>query len=157
MRKSSLFILVLALAIPGLVSAQEISSAEPFKVGTFEIDEVAHVAIVLRDSLVVEIEAANAALERSPVYPHVPPPGDVIELIERHDYGVKRLYEIVNELVANDQLGANRPDYIHRVDDIRTLPPILYPGKILNAAVNFYSHVNETGNDATIAVLRTGS
>jgi 2-keto-4-pentenoate hydratase/2-oxohepta-3-ene-1,7-dioic acid hydratase in catechol pathway len=37
---------------------------------------------------------------------------------------------------------------------VRTLPPIIYPGKILNAAVNFYSHVNETGTPAEIAEAR---
>jgi len=31
------------------------------------------------------------------------------------------------------------------VSAIRTLPPLMYPGKILNAAGNFYSHLNETG------------
>jgi 2-keto-4-pentenoate hydratase/2-oxohepta-3-ene-1,7-dioic acid hydratase in catechol pathway len=34
------------------------------------------------------------------------------------------------------------------------LPPIIYPGKILNAAVNFYSHVNETGTPDQIAAAR---
>ena len=38
-----------------------------------------------------------------------------------------------------------RADFVHDVDDLRTLPPIMYPGKILNAAVNFYSHVDESG------------
>ena len=70
----------------------------------------------------------------------------MIELIERYDYGVRRrLYEIVNDLVGNNMLGAARPDYVHDVADVRTLPPIMYPGKILNAAVNFYSHVDESG------------
>ena len=42
--------------------------------------------------------------------------------------------------------GSARPGYVHGLDDVRALPPIMYPGKILNAAVNFYSHVNETGH-----------
>ncbi len=122
--------------------AQEI--AEPFKVGTFEIDGAPWVGIVLRDSMLIELDAANAALEKSEMFPAVPMPANMIELIERYDYGLKRrLYEIVNEHV--DMLGANRPPYVHNVDDVRTLPPIMYPGKILNAAVNFYSHVDESG------------
>jgi 2-keto-4-pentenoate hydratase/2-oxohepta-3-ene-1,7-dioic acid hydratase in catechol pathway len=40
------------------------------------------------------------------------------------------------------------------VSAVRTLAPILYPGKILNAAVNFYSHVNETGTEAERAEAR---
>jgi len=41
-------------------------------------------------------------------------------------------------LVDNDMLaGANRPDYILDVEGTRILPPIMYPSKIMNAAVNF--------------------
>jgi len=128
------------------VFAQDI--AEPFKVGTFEIDGAPEVGIVLRDSLIIELDAANAALERSASYPSVPMPANMIQLIERYDYGLKRrLYEIVNDHVNNGRLDGNRPDYVHYVAGVRTLPPIMYPGKILNAAVNFYSHVDETGTD----------
>ena len=149
----NLIILTVVLACPVLCSAQ--SSAEPFKVGTFEIEGVARVSVVLRDSLVVDIEAANLALERNAVYPRVPAPADMLELIERYEYGLKRrLYEIVNHLVDNNMLSGTRPGYVHDLDDVRTLPPIMYPGKILNAAVNFYSHVNETGTDEERAAAR---
>ena len=132
--------------MPALAWSQSI--AEPFKVGTFEIDGSPTVGIVLRDSLVVELNAANLALERDSAYPQIPLPADMLELISRYDYGLKRrLYEIVNHLVASDSLGKNRPDYVHDLDDVRTLPPIMYPGKILNAAVNFYSHVQEAGTE----------
>ena len=128
---------------------------EPFKVGTFEIEGVPRVSLVLRDSLVVDIEAANLALERSPVYPGIPVPADMLELIERYEYGLKRrLYEIVNNLVDNNMLSETRPDYVHDLDAVRTLPPIMYPGKILNAAVNFYSHVNESGTEQERAEAR---
>ena len=141
-----IFAMLLCLAAP--LAGQAQSVAESFKVGTFEIDGAATVGIVLRDSLIVELDAANAALERMNTYPPVPMPADMIELIERYDYGLKRrLYEIVNEHVGGDQLGGNRPAYVHNVDDVRTLPPIMYPGKILNAAVNFYSHVDESGTE----------
>ena len=148
MRNSLILTMLLALAIPVLCSAQGLVSAEPFKVGTFEIVGTAHVGIVLRDSLVVDLQAANVALERDPAYPKIPPPADMLELIERYEYGLKRrAYEIVNHLVGSDMLGSNRPDYVYDLDALRTLPPIMYPGKILNAAVNFYSHVNETGTE----------
>jgi len=134
----AVFLFFIAIQVP----AQEI--AEPFKVGTFEIDAGPEVGIVLRDRLIIELDAANAALQRNAAYPALPMPANMIELIERYDYGLKRrLYEIVNAHV--DMLGANRPGYIHDVGDVRTLPPIMYPGKILNAAVNFYSHVDESG------------
>ena len=143
----NLVILTVLLACSVLCSAQQ-SIVEPFKVGTFDIQGVPRVSLVLRDSLVVDIEAANLALERSPVYPRIPVPADMLELIERYEYGLKRrLYEIVNNVVENNMLSEARPDYVHDLDAVRTLPPIMYPGKILNAAVNFYSHVNESGTE----------
>ena len=147
MRISSLLTFMLLLTMPAVVWSQSI--AEPFKVGTFEIDGAPTVGIVLRDGLIVELDAANRVLERDSTYPAIPLPADMLELISRYDYGLKRrLYEIVNHVVVTDSLGDERPDYVHDVGDVRTLPPILYPGKILNAAVNFYSHVSETGTVA---------
>ena len=150
MRITVVFTVLVALTSPALLSAQSgpaTTSAEPFKVGTFEIDGVPSVGIVLRDSLIVDFDAANAALESNPAYPMIPMPADMLELIGRYEYGLKpRLYEIVNDLVANNRLTGNaRPDFVYDLDQVRTLPPIMYPGKILNAAVNFYSHVDETG------------
>jgi 2-keto-4-pentenoate hydratase/2-oxohepta-3-ene-1,7-dioic acid hydratase in catechol pathway len=131
-------------------------SAEPFKLGTFEIQGSPAVGIVLRDSLVAHLDRANVALERNPVYPKIPMPADMLDLIGRYEYGVKlRLYEIVNDLVGKGRLSPDRqPDYVYPVAKLRTLPPILYPGKILNAAVNFYSHVHETGTPEQIAEAR---
>ncbi len=146
MRKPLFLTLLIMLAMPS--AALPATIAEPFKVGTFEIDGSPTVGIVLRDSLIVELDAANLALERNSAYPVIPLPADMLELISRYDYGLKRrLYEIVNHLVASNSLGNDRPDYVHDVGDLRTLPPIMYPGKILNAAVNFYSHVNEAGTE----------
>jgi 2-keto-4-pentenoate hydratase/2-oxohepta-3-ene-1,7-dioic acid hydratase in catechol pathway len=128
--------------------AQVGTVAEPFKVGTFEIDGEPRVGIVLRDRFVVELDRANRALERNGFYPAVPLPDDMLGLIERYEYGMRaRLYELVNDLVARDALGASRPGYVYEVGEVRTLPPIMYPGKILNAAVNFYTHVDETGTE----------
>ena len=150
MRFTLVLSLLVALSSPAGLAAQSgpaATSAEPFKVGTFEIHGVPHVGIVLRDSLIVDLEVANIVLEANPTYPKIPMPADVLELISRYEYGLKlRLYEIVTDLVTNNRLsGSARPDYVYEVDDLRTLPPIMYPGKILNAAVNFYSHVDESG------------
>ena len=156
MRDFRILATLLLLVIPPPASAQGVPEiAEPFKVGTFEIDGTPTVSLVLRDQLIVDVDAANTALQRDPYYARVQAPGDMLELIERYEYGLKRrLYEVVNHLVENDMLGANRPSYVHDADEVRTLPPILYPGKILNAAVNFYSHVNETGTDDERAEAR---
>lgn len=123
--------------------------AEPFKVGTFQIDGSPTVGLVLRDRWIVELRAANADLEGRERVPVLPMPGDMIALIERYEYGLRRrLYELVNHLVSTDALEAPRPPFVHEVGDLVTLAPILYPGKILNAAVNFYSHVDEAGTEA---------
>jgi 2-keto-4-pentenoate hydratase/2-oxohepta-3-ene-1,7-dioic acid hydratase in catechol pathway len=148
-----------AISSPDRLSAQAPPApkiAEPFKLGTFEIRGTAQVGIVLRDLLIVELEAANRALERNPVYPKLPMPADMLDLISRYEYGLQlRLYEIVNDLVSAERLsGAARPDYVHEVTNVRFLPPLMYPGKIMNAAVNFYSHVNETGTPEQIAASR---
>ena len=125
---------------------------EPFKVGTFEIRKAPRVGLVLRDSVVVDIEAANRAV---PGGAKVASPRDMIELIERYESGLRnRLQEIANHVAANNRLAANRPDFVHDLKAVRTLAPILYPSKILNAAVNFYSHINESGTPEEQAAAR---
>ncbi len=121
-------------------------SVEPFKLGTFEIDDEDRVGIVLRDEFVVELQAANRHLERHLNYPRVPMPGNMLELIETYEYGLRhRIYEIVNHAVATGQLSGTRPGHVHTVDEVRTLAPIRrpYPSKILNAAVNYFDHISE--------------
>lgn len=133
---ASLIVVTVVLATNVYAQAKP---AEPFKVGTFQIAGATRVGLVLRDSLVVDIEAANRALPNPPQAPR-----DMIDLIERYDTGVKsRLYDIVNYLAADNRLTTSRPPYVHDLKTVTTLAPILYPSKILNAAVNFYSHVSE--------------
>ena len=136
---------VALLGASPVLAQNNAAPAEPFKLGTFEIDAGARVGIVLQDRYVIELDRGNEALQLNPVYPRVSMPADMLELIGQYEYGLKyRIYEIVTEAVTHDRLsGAGRPAYIHDVGDIRTLAPILYPGKILNAAGNFYSHVCE--------------
>ena len=140
---------VVALASPALVNGQAMSSVEPYKVGTFEINGAPTVGIVLRDALIIDLAAANTALEISPMYAHVTSPKDMLELIGQYEYGLKyRVYDIVNNVVGNNLLGA---DYVHRVEDVRILAPILYPSKIMNAAVNFYTHACEGCTEEELA------
>ena len=140
---------VVALASPALVNGQAMSSVEPYKVGTFEINGAPTVGIVLRDALIIDLVAANTALEIDPMYPHVNSPADMLELIGQYEYGLKyRMYEIVNNVVGNNLLGA---DYVHRVEDVDILAPILYPSKIMNAAVNFYTHACEGCTEEELA------
>lgn len=135
---------------PAVVLAQGGSmanSSEAFKLGTFQLAGVPKVGIVLRDQYIVDLEVANRDLETNPMYPRLPMPNDMIELIGQYEYGLKfRLYELVTRMV-NDNLvtGPQQASYVYQREDVRVLPPLMFPGKILNAAVNFYSHVNEAG------------
>jgi 2-keto-4-pentenoate hydratase/2-oxohepta-3-ene-1,7-dioic acid hydratase in catechol pathway len=147
MRRSLILVVLLALASPLFLAAQggpATTSREPFKVGTFDIGGVPKVGLVLRDRLVVDLTTANTALQSDPAYPKITMPADMLELIGQYEYGLRfRLYEIVNHLVASGQLEGNRAPYVYDVSALRIRPPIMYPGKILNAAVNFFSHVSE--------------
>src|SRR5687767_1315843 len=106
MRLTTAFIVLVALAGPPSLHGQTgptTKPAEPFKVGTFDIHGVPRIGLVLRDSLVVDIEMANRALQTNPAYVTVATPKDMLELIGQYEYGLKyRLYEIVNDLVANN-------------------------------------------------------
>jgi 2-keto-4-pentenoate hydratase/2-oxohepta-3-ene-1,7-dioic acid hydratase in catechol pathway len=145
MRTTIIAVLLVLLAGPAGLGAQALESAEPFKVGTFQIDGATKVALVLRDTLIVDVGAANTELELDRTYPRLAMPLDMLALIGQYEYGLKyRLYEIVNDLVAGNRLsGGTQADYVHAVEDVKILPPILYSSKIMNAAVNFYSHACE--------------
>jgi 2-keto-4-pentenoate hydratase/2-oxohepta-3-ene-1,7-dioic acid hydratase in catechol pathway len=149
MKPIAILVTLVILAGPAPASAQgdpSIASAEPFKLGTFDINGEPRIGIVLRDELVIELAAANRALQRDPAYPAIPMPATMIDLIGRYEYGMKtRLYEIVNHLVQGNRLaGAQRPSWVHDVKAVDIMAPLM-PGKMLNAAVNFYTHVGETG------------
>lgn len=153
--RSAFFSFPIALLITAahFAHAQSVDGVEPFKVGTFELGGRPAVGLVLRDEYIVDIAAANAALEPQAGLASMPMPGDMLELIERYESGLKeRLYAIANEVVARGGLtGASRPDYVHAVGSTRTLPPIMYPSKIMNAAVNFYTHACEGCSEEELA------
>jgi 2-keto-4-pentenoate hydratase/2-oxohepta-3-ene-1,7-dioic acid hydratase in catechol pathway len=149
MRRVLVLVVAAALVWPAWGSAQSGSAAqsvEPFKVGTFEIGGSPAVGLVLRDQLVVDLAAANSALESSRSFPRREMPRDMIGLITEYEDGLReRIYAIVNELVQSNSLTTNRPAYVREVGQVRTLAPVPKPGTILNAAVNFFSHVSESG------------
>ncbi|MDB4136807.1 fumarylacetoacetate hydrolase family protein [Gammaproteobacteria bacterium] len=155
---SSLFARVsVALALlsaPFIAGAQAMESAEPFKVGTFAINDIPTVGLVMRDdALVVDLNAANRAMQLLPQYSHLDLPVDMIGLIERYEYGLKyRIYEVVNWLVEEELLSGNAMrDFVYPVANVDIMAPIQYPSKIMNAAVNFYTHACEGCNDDELA------
>ena len=144
----SSFTLAAALLLLGssqTVLAQASESVDPFKVGTFAVDNLPFVGMVVRDdSLIVDVAAANRAMQLMPRYSEISIPDDMLGFIEQYEYGLKyRVYEVMNWLVSENLLGNNRPDYIYPVSEVDILAPIQYPSKIMNAAGNFYTHACE--------------
>ncbi len=125
--------------------AAETKPVESFKLGTFDIKGEIKLGLVLRDQYVVELEAANNYLQRRPLYVKIPMAEDMKELAGRYRLGLKeRIYQITNHVIGENLLAGERPWYIHTVDEVETLAPILYPNKILNAASNYYGHAGES-------------
>ena len=159
MIRISLYTLTIAAALviiasPANVSAQDLESVLPFKVGTFAINDIPTVGLVVQnDELIVDLAAANRALELLPQYSKVTMPEDMLGLIAQYEYGLKyRVYEVVNRLVQDDLLsGSNRPSYVHPVASVDIMAPIQYPSKLMNAAVNFYTHACEGCTDDDLA------
>ncbi|MEQ8956229.1 MAG: hypothetical protein RL120_19025, partial [Gammaproteobacteria bacterium] len=108
--------LVSLLFAPLLALAQAAESVEPFKVGTFAVGTDKFVGLVVRDdSLIVDVQEANRAMELDSRFAQIAVPGDMVGFIEQYEYGLKyRVYEVMNWLVAQGQLvGSNRPGYVH--------------------------------------------
>jgi 2-keto-4-pentenoate hydratase/2-oxohepta-3-ene-1,7-dioic acid hydratase in catechol pathway len=139
--------LAIVLVFPLASSGQGGSAAksvEPFKVGTFRIGGTTTVGLVLRDTLVVDLAQANAAMEKSRSFPARAIPSDMIDLIAEYENGLKgRIYAIVNELVQAKALEGKRPAYVRELKEVQTLAPIPRPRQIMMTAVNFYSHIAE--------------
>ena len=155
MRRMRITLLVLVVAVVSMSGSLSVSAqggggavAEPFKLGTFRTTGQPFVGIVLKDSIVIDVAAANAELLMNPHMPAVQVPADMRGIISAYEYGVqRRLYDIVNWVVRGNMLsGDRRPVWVHDVAKIRTLAPILYPTKMLNAAANYYAHAGESSS-----------
>jgi 2-keto-4-pentenoate hydratase/2-oxohepta-3-ene-1,7-dioic acid hydratase in catechol pathway len=120
----------------GIMSAQ---ATTPFKLGTFDIGGRTVVGIVLRESTVIDFQAAHAAI-RTPAST-VAPPADMKDLIVRYDTGLRaRIGDIIRDVEA---AGTARPAYVHDLKAVKILPPIMYPTTMLNVAVNYAAHDQE--------------
>lgn len=131
----------LALAA-GLAACGSGIEAQPgaspaYKLGTFERSGRVYVGLVLRDTQVVDIAAANAAFEANTASAaKLAPPADMKALIARYDGEWKaRLVAI-----ARDVASANSaPPYVADLGQLRVHPPVR-PSLILNAGGNYVEH-----------------
>jgi 2-keto-4-pentenoate hydratase/2-oxohepta-3-ene-1,7-dioic acid hydratase in catechol pathway len=120
------------LAAGGILSAQ---APAPFKLGTFQLQDRTFIGIVVRDTQVIDFAAADSVIGRG----RVAAPADMKQVIERYDAGVRdRIYAVVKAVTAAQ--GGARPAYVHDLASLKTLPPIMYPMTMLNAAVNYTEH-----------------
>jgi 2-keto-4-pentenoate hydratase/2-oxohepta-3-ene-1,7-dioic acid hydratase in catechol pathway len=111
----------------------------PYKLGTFELGGRTFVGIVLRESVVIDLTAAHAAI-RTPAST-LAAPVDMKDLIVRYDAGLRaRIVDIVRSVEA---AGAARPPYAYDLRAVKILPPIVYPTTMLNVAVNYTEHDRE--------------
>jgi 2-keto-4-pentenoate hydratase/2-oxohepta-3-ene-1,7-dioic acid hydratase in catechol pathway len=139
-------IVLASLAALALASVGQAQAPTPFKLGTFERQGRPFVGIVLRDSMVVDLAAAHAAVQPAST---LAAPTDMKDVINRYDTGLRaRIQEIVRSVTA---AGAARPAYVYDLTALKTLPPIMYPTTMLNVAVNYREH------DIEMAAVRPGS
>ena len=121
--------------------AEEPKPPRPFKLGALERQGRAFLGLVLEDRTVIDMAAANAALERRhPGWKRVAIPSDMRGLIARYEEGLReRLHAIAREVPT----APPRAPYVHEIQRLKVLPPILYPETMLNAAVNYTEHEAE--------------
>ena len=126
---------VLTLGAAGTRGADP--TGAPFKLGTFELQGRTFVGLVALDGTVIDIAAANAALEKAhPAWPKLKAPSDMRDLIARYEAG--GLKERVHAIAAEAR-AAGAP-YVHRRTTLRLRPPVTDPESMLNAAVNYSEH-----------------
>lgn len=119
------------------VRAEDPKQTAPFKLGSFEHQGRPLLGLVLADQTVIEIAAANAAIEKNhPAWPKLKPPSDMKDLIARYETG--GLKERLHALAAEPALAHGT--YVHALSAVKVRPPIQYPETMLNAAVNYSEH-----------------
>src|SRR6185436_1309313 len=110
-------------------------AATPFRLGTFERQGKAFVGVVLRDTVVIDLAAAHAAVQPAST---LAAPADMKDLINRYDTGLRAR---IGDIVRSVNAAANaRPAYVYDLSALKTLPPIMYPTTMLNVAVNYTEH-----------------
>ena len=128
---------VLAACGLATVFAGAQAAPTPYKLGTFQRQGTTFVGVVIRDTQVINLQVANAAVTTGK---RITAPTDMKDLIARYDSGVReRIVEIVRTAAA----ATTRPAYVHDLASVKVMPPIMYPMTMMNAAVNYREHATE--------------
>ena len=131
----ALSVAALVLGLTG-VTASAAQPATPFKLGTFQAQGRDFVGLVLRDTVIVDVAAANAQYERAnPAAARLQFPADLKEVIARYDGEFGPRLRVLAAANATAQNG----DHIRRIDAVKILPP-LRPTLMLNAGANYPEH-----------------
>jgi hypothetical protein len=134
MRRTILAVLAACGLSSVFVGAQ---APTPFKLGTFQRQGITFVGVVIRDTQVINLQVANAAVSTGK---RITAPTDMKDLIARYDNGVRqRIVEIVAAVVA----ATTRPAYVMDLASLKVMPPIMYPLTMMNVAVNYREHAVE--------------
>jgi len=134
----------------GAVAADE--NATPFKLGTFRDHGREFIGLVLQDTRVIDIAAANAAFERHhPQAPKVRPPADMKALIGRYEDDMgPRLRQLAAAGAAQQSAK-----YAYAIGSLEVLPPV-QPAVILNAGANYPEHAQGIVAEAARAAAAAG-
>ncbi len=137
--RSTLVVVALGVGLTGCNQATDAQSggpAVPYKVGTFSRNDQPFVGLVLNDTRVVDIAAANAAFEgRNQSAPKLTAPATMNALITGYGDWQGRLQAIARDVST----AASQPAYAYALDGLRVLPPVR-PSLILNAGGNYTEH-----------------
>lgn len=140
-------LLVAVVVVAGLGAAAQ--APVPYKLGTFQQGTRTFVGVVVGES-VIDLAAGHAAVAGGG---SLAAPTDMKDLIARYESGLRpRIAAIVR---AATTAGAARPAYVHSLASLKTLPPIMYPTSLLNAAVNYRAHGAEMLGGASPSVQPT--
>ena len=115
------------------------ASSRSFKLGTFDQNGREFVGAVLDESRVIDLVEANTALQDSEGWSSLEIASGMISLIAGYESG---LGERIRQIVAAAPSSA---PYVHDLSALDIQPPIKYPRTMLNAAVNYMAHAEETG------------
>ena len=139
MRFKTYGICAAGLAFAGVLVQLTAVAAAPeaiaFKLGTFRAADREYLGLVIRDSTVVDIMAANSAWEqRNATATKLRMPTEMKDLIARYDSELgPRLRELARLAAAGGQ------NFARPVAEVKTLPPVR-PSLILNAGANYPEH-----------------
>ena len=137
-------ILGVTLTSSTLCSQGPVASSQSFKLGTFQQDGREFVGAVVDESRVIDLAVANRTLQISQGWSSVDMGSNMIALIAGYENG---LGERIRQIVAT--VPSNAP-YLHDLSALDIEPPIKYPRTMLNAAVNYMAHAEETGTTSAM-------